>query len=334
VLVGLCLAGGATAAVRDDAPPAATTTTAPTTTTTPPPTTTVAPTPQVLPAGVKIAGVDVGGMAPTEAFLAVQSAIPTTLQVTVADRTLTPKRAQLGAVDYLWNAVNKAKTVAAGTELDVTTAVKGASVRAYLAKLAQRFDRKPLDATLRLRKSKPVISGDRAGLRLQVGPAASALVAALKAHTTKAVALPTKVLQPGNAASSFGPVIVVHRGLNQLQLYKGAKPWKTFQVATGQAIYPTPLGKFQIIAMWKNPWWYPPNSAWAKGEKPVPPGPGNPLGTRWMGISSPGVGIHGTPDAASLGYSASHGCIRMAIPQAEWLFDHVQVGTPVYIVAS
>ena len=65
-----------------------------------------------------------------------------------------------------------------------------------------------------------------------------------------------------------------------------------------------------------------------------PPGPGNPLGTRWMGISSPGVGIHGTPDSASLGYSASHGCIRMAIPQAEWLFDHVAVGTPVYIVAS
>jgi lipoprotein-anchoring transpeptidase ErfK/SrfK len=66
----------------------------------------------------------------------------------------------------------------------------------------------------------------------------------------------------------------------------------------------------------------------------VPPGPGNPLGTRWMGISSPGVGIHGTPDAASIGYSASHGCIRMLIPQAEWLFDHVDVGSPVFIVAA
>jgi lipoprotein-anchoring transpeptidase ErfK/SrfK len=51
-----------------------------------------------------------------------------------------------------------------------------------------------------------------------------------------------------------------------------------------------------------------------------------------MGISSPAVGIHGTPDAASLGYSASHGCIRMAIPSAEWLFEHVAVGTPVIIV--
>jgi lipoprotein-anchoring transpeptidase ErfK/SrfK len=85
---------------------------------------------------------------------------------------------------------------------------------------------------------------------------------------------------------------------------------------------------------WKNPWWYPPNSPWAAGEKPIPPGPGNPLGTRWMGISSPGVGIHGTPDAASIGYSASHGCIRMRIPDAEWLFDHVEVGTPVFIVSA
>ena len=66
--------------------------------------------------------------------------------------------------------------------------------------------------------------------------------------------------------------------------------------------------------------------------KPIPPGPGNPLGTRWMGLSAPLVGIHGTPDAASIGYSASHGCIRMLIPDATWLFDRVRIGTPVLIV--
>jgi lipoprotein-anchoring transpeptidase ErfK/SrfK len=85
--------------------------------------------------------------------------------------------------------------------------------------------------------------------------------------------------------------------------------------------------------MQRDPWWIPPpNSAWAAGEKPIPPGPGNPLGTRWMGLSAPAVGIHGTPDAASIGYSASHGCIRMRVPDAEWLFEHVRVGTPVAIV--
>ena len=53
-----------------------------------------------------------------------------------------------------------------------------------------------------------------------------------------------------------------------------------------------------------------------------------------MGLSVGGVGIHGTPNAASIGYSASHGCIRMRIPDAEWLFERVRVGTPVFIVAS
>ena len=58
----------------------------------------------------------------------------------------------------------------------------------------------------------------------------------------------------------------------------------------------------------------------------------DPLGTRWMGLSAPGVGIHGTDEPASIGYSESHGCIRMQVPVAEWLFQHVQVGTTVHIV--
>ncbi len=66
----------------------------------------------------------------------------------------------------------------------------------------------------------------------------------------------------------------------------------------------------------------------------MPPGAGNPLGTRWMGISSPYVGIHGTFNAWSIGYSASHGCVRMLIPEVEWLFVRVDVGTPVFIVRA
>ena len=63
------------------------------------------------------------------------------------------------------------------------------------------------------------------------------------------------------------------------------------------------------------------------------PGPGNPLGTRWMGLSSPGVGIHGTDDPSSIGYSVSHDCIRMQIPDAERLFTMVSLGMSVYIHA-
>ena len=64
----------------------------------------------------------------------------------------------------------------------------------------------------------------------------------------------------------------------------------------------------------------------------MPPGPNNPLGTRWMGLSAPGVGIHGTDEPGSIGWNASHGCIRMQVVDSEWLFDHVRVGTTVFIV--
>jgi lipoprotein-anchoring transpeptidase ErfK/SrfK len=124
---------------------------------------------------------------------------------------------------------------------------------------------------------------------------------------------------------------VIDRYANRLRLYDGRKLVRTFGVATGQSVYPTPTGMWKIVDMQRNPWWYPPPSPWAEGEKPVPPGPGNPLGTRWMGLDAWGVGIHGTPNDASIGYSASHGCIRMHIPDAEWLFQHVDVGTPVLI---
>jgi lipoprotein-anchoring transpeptidase ErfK/SrfK len=135
-------------------------------------------------------------------------------------------------------------------------------------------------------------------------------------------------------STDYGPIVVIRRGSNRLDLFNGAMLRRSFGVATGSAKYPTPLGEWQIVTMQRNPWWIPPDSKWAKDAKPIPPGPGNPLGTRWMGLDATAVGIHGTPDAASIGYSASHGCIRMRIPDAEVLFTAVEVGTPVYVVRA
>ena len=148
------------------------------------------------------------------------------------------------------------------------------------------------------------------------------------------ITVTTEAIAPTRTRADFNrPEIVIRRLSNKLYLYKGARPWRQFSVATGQSAYPTPTGNFKIVDMQRWPWWTPPPDApWAQGAHPIPPGPGNPLGTRWMGISAPGVGMHGTPDDASIGYSESHGCIRMHIPDAEWLFDHVSIGTPVYIV--
>jgi lipoprotein-anchoring transpeptidase ErfK/SrfK len=200
--------------------------------------------------------------------------------------------------------------------------------------LAKRFDVQPVDAQLFLRNLRPWIAKPVVGLTLYRARAEAAIVGALVANKHGPLQLRQKVTPPATTRTNFGPVIVIRRGSNQLHLYRGMRPWRVFPVATGQAIYPTPLGRFRIVVKWRNPWWYPPSSPWAAGLKPVPPGPGNPLGTRWMGLSAPGVGIHGTPDAASIGYSASHGCIRMRIHEAEWLFRQVRIGTTVFIVSA
>ncbi len=159
------------------------------------------------------------------------------------------------------------------------------------------------------------------------------LIAALSSNSRLPLRFKTRAIQPTVPTGTYSSVIVVNRGLNRLFLFDETKLVRTFKVATGQAIYPTPAGTFHIVVMERNPWWYPPTyDSWAKGLKPVPPGPDNPLGTRWMGLSVPGVGIHGTDEPTSIGYSESHGCVRMQVPDAEWLFEHVQVGTTVYIV--
>jgi lipoprotein-anchoring transpeptidase ErfK/SrfK len=206
-------------------------------------------------------------------------------------------------------------------------------VTAYVTSLAGRFERRPVDASVVLRSLRPAVRKGVVGWTLDRKAPVRAIVEALVANRRPSIAVRLRKVKPKLATTTF-PIVVIRRDSDSLFLYNGAKLTRTFRVATGQAAYPTPLGRFQVVVKWQNPWWYPPASPWAKGAKPIPPGPGNPLGTRWMGLSSPGVGIHGTPDAASIGYSLSHGCIRMYIPDAEWLFDHVDIGTPVFIVAA
>ncbi len=126
--------------------------------------------------------------------------------------------------------------------------------------------------------------------------------------------------------------IVISRTTHRLTLYRNGSVLKSYGVAVGQARYPTPPGEYHIVNMQKNPTWTPPKSDWAKDAKPIPPGPKNPLGTRWMGLDAPNLGIHGTNNPTSIGFSVSHGCIRMAIPDVEDLYEIARVGTPVTIV--
>jgi lipoprotein-anchoring transpeptidase ErfK/SrfK len=330
ILFVLLAAGVFCAVVLADTPPPATTTTStdtvPTTTTTAPATT--------IAEGVMLAGVDIGGLDAASAVAAVQQtfAAPLTLRFERTTISVAPKL--LGMRVSADTAVARALTVAPGSSLALRAGYDKSKVKAFIAKIAKRFDREPESSQLLFRHNRPVVTKPVLGRTLDRAKAVTAVAQQIVHATRTPITLTAKLKQPQVTPQSIGPVIVIERGSNQLTLFNGAKVVREFRVATGQSAYPTPLGRFQIVVMWRNPWWYPPNSAWAKGESPIPPGPNNPLGTRWMGLSAPGVGIHGTNNPASIGYSLSHGCIRMLVPQAEWLFNHVEVGTPVYIVSA
>jgi lipoprotein-anchoring transpeptidase ErfK/SrfK len=156
--------------------------------------------------------------------------------------------------------------------------------------------------------------------------------AAVRAYQA-AKLMPVNGVAGTDTVGAMSTRIVIDESDHSLTLYRDGKRPLRFGVAVGQPAYPTPLGTFSIITRVVDPTWTPPDSPWAQGALPIPPGPDNPLGTRWMGISSPNVGIHGTNDPASIGYSVSHGCIRMQIPDVERLFDMVYVGTTVVIRA-
>jgi lipoprotein-anchoring transpeptidase ErfK/SrfK len=309
-----------------------TTSTTTTTTTTPTTTEPTLPIGKTLPAGVHVAGVRVGGLSPAAAVSVVQSAFQRPLPV-VVDRSkllLDPTKV---ASAYSSTAVARARIADPGSSVQLVISVHGPALRAWLAAAEQRFARVPVDAALKLKDGKPFLTKDKPGRALDTARLRAKIVTALKANTRLAVHTRTKSIAPKVTVASFAETIVVNRSTNRLSLYDAGKLRRIFKVATGQAIYPTPKGVWHIVVKWKNPTWYPPvQDAWAKGLKPVPPGPGNPLGTRWMGLDAPGVGIHGTDEPGSIGYSASHGCIRMQVPDAEWLFDHVEVGTTVYIL--
>jgi lipoprotein-anchoring transpeptidase ErfK/SrfK len=353
LLLALGVSGGAAAYALADSPPPPppttdTTSTDTTTTATTPTETSTTPKPPPPPAkrtriaaGVTISGIHVGGLAYGPAYSAVAVEFRAPLELNLKDTTLLVSPWKLGAKPFIGSAVARALSAPQHTAVKMVVDVKRAEVVDYVDALAARYDHKVADARVVLRSLRPVVVPEVEGSTIRRSAAVTAIVLALQQGRRGSIEVPATVDAPKVTADSFGPIIVIRRDTKWLYLYKEVATTKPvtfvrrFQVATGQPIYPTPVGSFKIVIKERNPWWYPPpGSPWAKGAKPIPPGPGNPLGTRWMGLSAPNVGIHGTPDPASLGYSASHGCIRMFIPSAEWLFSHVTVGTPVIIAPA
>ncbi len=283
-------------------------------------------------AGVRAGAIPLGGLTSEPARSKLEATFARAIPVKHGTRRWWASPQRLGAGAAIDSAVSEALGARTGARVDLHARWSGSAVRKFVDAVAKSFDRKPVDAQLiRVGSTGPLIREAKPGVAVRRARLERELKVALQRGVRAPLVLPARTLPAKRTKAKFGPIIWIDRGSNTLRLYNSRKLVQTFRVATGRAEYPTPAGLWSIVVMQYNPWWRPPDSPWAKGLKPIPPGPGNPLGTRWMGLSAAGVGIHGTPDAASIGYSASHGCIRMHIPDAEWLFQHVQVGTPVYI---
>jgi len=307
---------------------------------------------QILP-GVRISGVEVGGMTRGEAERALagraSSILDRTIDVTAGGKTWHLTARELGVGVDVSQAVDQALDVSGtlswtgrlyrrlmdkplGRNFDLPVSYDDRPVASFAEAAAGQLRQKPQNAFLDFDK-RLVVRHARAGRALRVGGSEKALRTALL-DGTSSVELPMRRIQPKVSDKKLGKSIIIRISQNKLYLYDGLKLQKTYRVATGQLDqYPTPMGHWKIINKRVNPTWVnPAKDTWGKDEPDfIPPGPDNPLGTRALDLDAPGIRIHGTPAGYSIGSYASHGCIRMHIPQSEELFGLVGVGTPVII---
>jgi lipoprotein-anchoring transpeptidase ErfK/SrfK len=310
--------------------------------------------------GVRVGGVDVSGMTADEAEAKLRTAVLEPLNRPVVVRaagkrfTLTPERAKVavdidgsvraalarsregGILERAWRGI-RGEEVGADLELDIR--YSKVAIDRLADRVSKKLDKPAVDAHVDLE------SGD-------VTPQASAdgrrvLVKQLKRDVRrrlldvgpeKTVRARTEVVKPEvtteELAEKYPAILVVDRSNFKLTLYKNLELAKTYSVAIGAVGFDTPTGLYHIQNKAVNPAWTMPNSDWvAPGDrgKVVPGGvPENPLKARWLGIYD-GAGIHGTDAEGSIGTAASHGCVRMRIPEVIELYDQVPVGAPIYI---
>ena len=290
-------------------------------------------------AGVSIAGVPVANLTGNEARAAVLSQVvaPKQAPIIAVFRgrriAISPVKAGYAAdVRYAVRAALKfgrGRPLVPAVDVPLRETVKLRKVRGILRFHARRLDLAPRDAAVAFAGTRPVARKPRLGVRMRMGRAARIVRRAILVRDRNVLALPSRRVRP--AVTSIPPAILIERNRFRLTLFRNGRS-RSFGVAVGQPAYPTPTGSYEIVTKQVDPTWFPPSSPWAAGLGPVPPGVSNPLGTRWMGTSAPGIGIHGTPLPGSIGTAASHGCIRMRIPDAEYIFSRIEIGTLVKIV--
>ena len=307
---------------------------------------------KVLPSHSLVGNVDVSGLDRTHAVARVRAVVDAQLDrsvtLMVGTTAYTTSLRQLGVHDDVTSAIDQAfSSNRHGSWLSrswhrifgghIHPTVKLSLSKPSMTRLQRVVDRAAaavyvpaVDASISLAGSGFSYTPAKTGYALDKVAALSALKASIADGRTRHV--DPKVVQPKVGDSAFDTVIVVHINENKLYLYKNHKLTRTFPVATGQSKYPTPTGRYSVTLKRYLPTWYNPHDEWSKNEPAtIPPGPGNPLGLRALNLSAPGIRIHGTPSDYSIGYNASHGCIRMHNSDVLQLYPLVPTGTTVFL---
>jgi lipoprotein-anchoring transpeptidase ErfK/SrfK len=308
--------------------------------------------------GVTVGGVEVGGMTRSEARDAItrDMRLRARQAIVVRDGTahfsLTPRAmgAQFEVDAMVDDAIARSREgnifartyrEARGQSLNAEVPARVTYSKLVLARFINRVEgtlnRKPVDAHLEYADGTFKRVPGKRGVRVESRTLHSQLESAITGLAPGTIHVKATKHDPkitmAKLAKANPTIVVVDRPNFKLRLYKDLKLVKTYSVAIGQAGYDTPAGQYHIDDKTINPTWYvPPNAAWAGSlaGHVIPPGPENPLKSRWLGFGG-GRGIHGTADDGSIGSAASHGCIRMDVGDVEELYDQVTVGTPVYI---
>jgi lipoprotein-anchoring transpeptidase ErfK/SrfK len=307
--------------------------------------------------GIRIGDVDVGGMSANEARAAVRADLikpldkPVTVTYSGTRYILNPEDLQIsadldGMVDEALEAgreeslPNRLWRYATGGEVDETiqptVSYSHEAIDAFVAKAAAAINQNPVDASIEPAAASLNRVPGEPGRTLHTDELKSSVEEAVQSPQNRTVQAQVDEVQPEvstkDLAAKYPTYVTVDRANFTLRLWKNLKVAKSYPIAVGQVGLETPAGTYTINDKQVNPYWHVPDSDWAgdlAGEV-IPPGPDNPLQARWMGFFD-GAGIHGTNDPASLGTAASHGCIRMAIPDVIELYDQVPLGTPIYV---
>ena len=305
-------------------------------------------------AGTTIGGLDVSGMTRAEAVVAVSELARADLDrdivVLVRGERFTTTARALGRRTWVGTAVDQAMDATEGVgwverawlrfrndpfDLDIELPFSGdRGVERFVRRTARELNVDPRNASVHLGRSGLVFRHARAGSALDVHRAERLLADALEDGSTM-VQLSVHAVKPKVTDKTMLPTIVVHVDTNRLDLYEGFRVTHSWDVATAKPGYVTPVGEWSMYQKRENPTWYNPAlDSWGAGlPAVVPGGPGNPMGTRALYITAPGlIRIHGTTSPDSIGRYASHGCIRMHNEQVEELYDLVPVGTKVIIL--